>query len=271
MALCVCGCCAGCNSSAPKVRHCSSSMLATPGERASIDLTGPLLSVRCSCGGGCVVVCLIRAGGGPECSRCQLQRQRRQESKRREYRVQNGEEETFRQTHNGSSSTAADRCTSTGGRVCDFRIDRMHAGYDDFSSSLSPNRIRTTPLTVPLLCSCVSLVQVAPQHAALSASSGGPIQDSKDNQNLSALELQSKGAVRHAVTSRKGLVPYNKNKVNQSVPRSLAQIALRMLLHATCCAPISLFVCVFCCSHCLEIVSCSNTLLATIRACRCGA
>lgn len=72
----------------------------------------------------------------------------------------------------------------------------------------SPLTSRSAPLSV-------SLLQVAPQHAALSASSGGPIQDSKDNQNLSALELQSKGAVRHAVTSRKGLVPYNKNKVNQ--------------------------------------------------------
>ncbi len=68
--------------------------------------------------------------------------------------------------------------------------------------------------TVPLADS-LRRTQVAPQHAALSASSGAPITDSKDNQNLTALELQSKGSVRHAVTSRKGLVPYNKNKVNQ--------------------------------------------------------
>jgi hypothetical protein len=58
-------------------------------------------------------------------------------------------------------------------------------------------------------------LQVAPQHAALSSSTGSAVTDSKDNANLSALELQSKGSVRHAVTSRKGLVPYNKNKVNQ--------------------------------------------------------
>jgi len=63
--------------------------------------------------------------------------------------------------------------------------------------------------------SLLSCVQVAPQHAALSASNGVPITDSTDNHNLSALELESKGSVRHAVVSRKGLVPYNKNKVNQ--------------------------------------------------------
>jgi len=58
-------------------------------------------------------------------------------------------------------------------------------------------------------------LSVAPQHAALSSTASVPLTDSKDNANLSALELQGKGSVRHAVTSRKGLVPYNKNKVNQ--------------------------------------------------------
>ena len=61
---------------------------------------------------------------------------------------------------------------------------------------------------------CAVCVQVAPQHAGLSASSGA-VTDSKDNANLDALELLCKGSMRHAMTSRKGLVPYNKNKVNQ--------------------------------------------------------
>lgn len=56
--------------------------------------------------------------------------------------------------------------------------------------------------------------QVAPQHAALSAVTT-PLSESTDDANLSALEVQAKGRMKHAIVSRKGHVPYNKNKVNQ--------------------------------------------------------
>ena len=58
-------------------------------------------------------------------------------------------------------------------------------------------------------------LSVAPQHAALSTVSA-PISDpNSDHGNLSALEVQAKGDLKVAMVSRKGLVPYNKNKVNQ--------------------------------------------------------
>lgn len=42
-----------------------------------------------------------------------------------------------------------------------------------------------------------------------------PVLDSKEDASLTPLELQAKGTLKHAMVSRKGLVPYNKNKVNQ--------------------------------------------------------
>ena len=48
--------------------------------------------------------------------------------------------------------------------------------------------------------------------------------EGEDNSGLSALELSAKGSLRVAVQSRKGVVPYNRNKVNQD--RAIVKYAL---------------------------------------------
>jgi hypothetical protein len=55
-------------------------------------------------------------------------------------------------------------------------------------------------------------LSVAPQLAGLSALTGSPLLDNKEDANLTPLELQAKGKLKHSMVSRKGLVPYNKNK-----------------------------------------------------------
>lgn len=57
-------------------------------------------------------------------------------------------------------------------------------------------------------------LSVAPQHATLRATHS-PIVESKDDLNLTPLEQAAKAGVKHALVSRKGLVPYNSSKVNQ--------------------------------------------------------
>lgn len=57
-------------------------------------------------------------------------------------------------------------------------------------------------------------LSVAPQHAGKNTIAAA-LAENNDNANLTDIELQGKGNIRHAVVSRKGMVPYNKNKVNQ--------------------------------------------------------
>ena len=70
-------------------------------------------------------------------------------------------------------------------------------------------------------------LSVAPQHVGdISAVKAEAITEKKEEENagLSPLELSAKGGLRVAVQSRKGVVPYNRNKVNQD--RAVVKYAL---------------------------------------------
>ena len=87
----------------------------------------------------------------------------------------------------------------------------------------------------PLLCTLLPQMakrrlSVAPQLAGLSALTGSPLLDNKEDANLSAIEVQAKGKLKHAMVSKKGLVPYNKNK-GQSYDESRGCCVTAGLLH----------------------------------------
>ena len=61
-------------------------------------------------------------------------------------------------------------------------------------------------------------MSVAPQHVGDVAgikNARASLSDATLAGNLTEVELQAKGKIEHACVSRKGYVPYNKNKVNQ--------------------------------------------------------
>jgi len=69
-------------------------------------------------------------------------------------------------------------------------------------------------------------LSVAPQHVGdISKDHAKPAEGKEeDDEGLTELEMKSKGMVRFGVRSRKGVVPYNRNKVNQD--RSVVKWAL---------------------------------------------